>query len=375
MIKEIIFLCSGDSRSARTWSNVPFLFSQELERRGIIVRRVNVEPPNRLRQLYNHSVWKISRYIWRDNEYSFIRTKLARYLSDRKARNGIEQYPHADLCIFVSFGQYNKWSSIPSLCFSDWTFKLLIERQGRKPYSFERKFYELEENTINSANYVVSLFRDCALRMKKDYPQANIHGFKTNVINNLYGRPLIENDILKRKKNTNKILFIGNKWYKESLMLLIYSFLDVKEQVKDLELVIIGMTKEHTGVEDSRIKYHGYLQKDVEAERDIYYDELISAKMIVNVAPTWGGYSSLIEAMYFYTPVIVAPYKEFVAEFGEEIDFGVYNKEFSHQCLTNNILNTLQNEDYEKMCKVAHKRVENYTWTEFVNNVLEIVNN
>lgn len=88
-----------------------------------------------------------------------------------------------------------------------------------------------------------------------------------------------------------------------------------------------------------------------------------------------GGYSSLIEAMYFYTPVIVAPYKEFVAEFGEEIEFGVYNEEFSHQCLTNNILNIFQNKEYEKMCKAAHRRVENYTWSEFVNNILEIVNN
>ena len=373
MIKEVIFLCSGDSCSARTWSNVPYLFTQELERRGIIVRRVNVEPPNRLRQLYNHSVWKLSRYIWRNNEFSFIRTKLARYLSDRKARYGIEKYPHADLCIFVSFGQYNKWSSIPSLCFSDWTFKLLVERQGRTPYSFERKYYQIEDKTINSANYVVSLFRDCALRMKKDYPFANIYGFSTNVINNMYGKPLIENYILKKKNDANKILFIGNKWYKESLRLLIKAFLILKDQIEDLKLVVIGMTKDHTGIEDSRIKYHGYLQKDIEAERDTYYEELMSAKMIVNVAPTWGGYSSLIEAMYFYTPVIVAPYKEFVAEFGEEINFGVYNKEFSSQCLADNISILLQNNEYEKMCKAAHQRVENYTWLEFVNNILEIV--
>ena len=53
--------------------------------------------------------------------------------------------------------------------------------------------------------------------------------------------------------------------------------------------------------------------------------------------------------MYFYTPVIVAPYKDFVSEFGEEIDFGLYNKEYNVDTLISNIRRLLETENYGSM--------------------------
>ena len=372
-MKEIVFLCHGDSTQASTWSNVPFLFSKELENKGLIVHRANIEPNKRLRQLYDHFVFPLSKIFWPGNNWSFVRTPLGRYLSERKVKCAINRHPKAELCIFLCYDTYNKYSSVPSLLFSDWTYKILVERQGREPYSFEQRTYRQQENIITHADYVVSLFRDCARQMKIDYPAANIHNFDTNVINLMFDGEITEDSVLAQKKQRKNILFVGNKWYKDALIMLIKALDITREKVKGITLSVIGMTAEQTGITAPYIRYHGYLHKDFEAERNIYYNELMSANMVVNVAPTWGGYSSIIEAMYFYTPVIVAPYKEFVAEFGETISFGIYNMNFSPECLAENIERLLESDNYETMCEAAHKRVENYTWSVFVDNVLKLV--
>lgn len=41
-IKEVIFFAYGDSADISTWSNVPYLFSNALERKGVRVNRVDL---------------------------------------------------------------------------------------------------------------------------------------------------------------------------------------------------------------------------------------------------------------------------------------------------------------------------------------------
>ena len=77
--------------------------------------------------------------------------------------------------------------------------------------------------------------------------------------------------------------------------------------------------------------------------------------------------------MYFYTPVIVSPYKDFVDEFGENIDFGVYNEKFLAQTLADNILRLVLNPKYLEMCNNAHDRVKNYTWKNYVDKIISLM--
>ena len=79
----------------------------------------------------------------------------------------------------------------------------------------------------------------------------------------------------------------------------------------------------------------------------------------------------MIEAMYFYTPVIVYPCTEFVDEFGEEIEFGKYLKDSKY--LAQTILEVWSQRDYQKMAQKSHDRVSNYTWTHFVDELLSDV--
>ena len=59
-------------------------------------------------------------------------------------------------------------------------------------------------------------------------------------------------------------------------------------------------------------------------EREKYYNLLKSARVLINPASKWGGYSSTIEAMYYGCPIIVSPYDDFIEEFGKLIPFGYY---------------------------------------------------
>lgn len=374
-MKEIIFYTMGDSLNVSTWSNVPYLFSTHLEKKNIIVRRINLKPNKYLSGFWNKIITRIINPFYPGHVYTFDRTLLFQYLVDLKIKQSIKKYPKADYCIFTCFNFYNKYNKIPSLLFSDWTYDILIrDRLKRELYWFEKRHSKQEETAINSAKIVVSLFPVCADLMKQQYPQANINYLGGNVINSLYNKELNENTILESKSKSNILLFIGGPKYLNGAKLLIEA-LKIINQDKQYELHLIGLTKSTFDKLPPYVFCHGYLRKDNPQERDLYYRLLITAKILINPTPLWGGYSSTIESMFFYTPVIVSPYKDFVDEFGKEIDFGLYNNEFSADALASNINSILQDQEYLSRCKNAHNRVKDYTWDNYISKLLKLMSN
>ena len=372
-MKEIIYFSSGDSSDVSTWSNVPFLFAKQLENRNICLRRINMHLGKNYKRIYNRTILPILNLFYPNHEYPFERTVFYRFLVNRLIKKSVYKYRTADYCIFFGYDFYNQFNDIPSLLFGDWTYDILIhERQRREFYWFEKKYSKREERIINSAKLVISLFPLCAESIKKQCPNANIFYLGNNVINSLYDRELDENYILSVKSTSRKILFIGLPKYIEGVKLLLESFKIINSS-NTYELHIIGMEKSHFDELPQNVFCHGYLHKDNEEERKLYYDLLISAKVFVNPTPLWAGYSSTIESMYFYTPVIVSPYKDFVDEFGENIDFGVYNEKFLAQTLADNILRLVLNPKYLEMCNNAHDRVKNYTWKNYVDKIISLM--
>lgn len=375
MIKEIIFFCYGDSAKASTWSNVPFLFTKTLEEKGITIRRIDISPNKYLVKIWNILIVRLISVFYPKHIYTFDRTNFFIYLTNKKIKRAVMKYFHADYCIFTCFDFYNKYNNIPTLLFCDWTYNILIiDRLKRKPYPFELRFSHQQEQAINSANHVVSLFPVCAKKMKEQYPSAHISYLGKNVINSLYSKELDEKHIIEKKTMSHSLLFIGGKKYLEGAQKIIdalsHPFL---HKYSKLELNIIGLKKEWLNNCPDNVHCYGYLKKDIEKQRKLYYDLLLSSKVIINPTPLWAGYSSTIEAMFFYTPVIVSPYKDFVDEFGKEIDFGIYNKVFTKECLAKNICSIIQNPQYSQMCKKAHKKVEDYTWECYVDKLLSLI--
>lgn len=387
MKRKILFFTCGDANDIRTWSNVPYLFSSALMVGGVGGNKlilINLQPRWLMYfgKLYNMIGWRISRMIYRKNEYCWERTSIYRNVMNRIVRKSILQNPDADLCIILCYDYDKSSTSLPNgvchppvLLFGDWTFDILIsDRLGRKLYFFEQEYSDYEQRCIRSADFVVSLFPKCTARMKKDNPTANIHFLGDNVINVLYDKPIDIEELITEKHKAKTILFVGRKAYKEGAKLLVDSFNSLSADIPNLQLHIIGMTARDIGIkESSNIHCYGYLDKATPEDNKIYYKLLCAASVFVNPTPLWGGFSSTIEAMYFGTPIIVSNYEDFVDYFGSEIDFGCYNHVFNKQCLSQNIKQVLTSCDYEKMCRNAHNRVKSFTWDSYVDRVLALV--
>jgi len=551
-MKEILFFTNGDADNANVWSNVPYCFSHALEDKGVNVRRIDYSMNPAFVKFYDLGLRRIlDGLTLKKLRFPYLRTtRLFQYFAEKKIRKAILQYPHADLCLFMGYGFYNKWNTVPSLLFSDWTTEMDI-RKKRRPNFLEKRIILQEEEAINHAQYVISLFPVCCEEMKRKYPKANIHFLGGNVINDLgpmspsptlpsregtspsksplkgdidpslkdkftsslegrkeegpiyhtadpslYGqlkelakenrkhpteaesamweilkghfegckfrrqhiigdyivdfvclskqivieidggyhqeeqqqkldeqrteflnnqgfqvirfkneevigntssvikylktvlntpslegrvgeRPVspLRGDIgglLKTKEKSKKLLFIGRKTtYLEAAKKLIeaYKLLKEEEAYKDYELDIVGCAESDFSSLPEGVTCYGFLNKSEERDRKIYYDLLLGAKVLVNANPKWGAFSSTVEAMYYYTPVIVSPYQDFVKNFGEKIDFGVYNQDFTAECIATDIKSVINSNNYTEMCNFAHDNVKAYTWENYVKQL------
>ncbi len=374
MIKEIIFFSIGDSNSLSTWSNVPFFFAKTLEEYGIVVHRYDLTQQQiKIPIVCLYKTWfKILRLIYSKHVQNFHRTRYFKAHALRIINNAVKRHPSADCCLFMGYDFYNKFSSIPTILFSDWTSDMYFERVGRKPYWFERRYIKQQELAIANSSLTFSLFELCAKKLHDKYPQIPIEFLKGNVINVLE-EP--NKQIIERKKS-GKILLIGGRKYINGAKMLIEAFNLLTQDNKQISLHIIGMQKKlfsETDLDTSNVHFYGYLKKDVEKERKQYYDLISTAQIVVNPSPLWAGYSSTIEAMYYYTPIIVSPYEEFVNEFGNNINFGLYTDNTIEK-LAENINSILHHPHYTELCLNAHNRVSNYTWNHYIGNFLFSIN-
>ena len=391
-MKKIIFICSGDSKDASTWSNIPYCFSNCLERKGIELIRLNTLAPNWISNFYNYFIRKVLNVCTGKEAVYFGRTRFRKVLTDIKIKNVVKKHSDADFCIFINCQYYNKYNSIPSLVFFDWSFEYeLRKRRNIEPNFFQKRNCNQEREALTHADIVVSMFKVCAEEMNQMYPEANIRFIGGNVINDVSGfrlkvkgerlknssNEVIVEDLLEKKAKSKKLLFIGRKsTYLEAAKKLIeaYKLLKLKEEdYKDFTLDIVGCSASDFDSLPEGVTCYGFLNKSDERDRKIYYDLLLNAKVLVNANPNWGAYSSTIEAMYFYTPVIVSPYKDFVEEFGTNIGFGIYNIKKKKKSLASNIEKIITDKEYKKSCICSHERVKDYSWDNYADKLLKLM--
>lgn len=367
-IKEISVYTFGDSRLVKTWSNVPYCLTKTLEKKGYIVNRIDISPNRYLQAIYNRLIYPITRLIKKDNVYLYERTLLNYALTFSKIFFCNFKYKHTDLNIFTNFSFYNKFSSAPNLLFCDWDLDIGInDRLKRKPYFFEQLAIDRQTSVIERADIVISLFPNSAELMKRKYTNKNIFHLNQNVINSLYEERVHAEEVIIQKQTSHSLLFIGSKNYIAGAKLIIDAYGKLKEIYPNLTINIVGISKdEFEGDLPNDIILHGYLDKSISEQRELYYDLILHAGIFVNPTPIWGGYSSTIETMFFYTPIIIAPYEEFVAEFGKDIGFGKYCDEFSPNYFITCVRQIFDSSDYKKKCISAHEAVSDYTWDNYV---------
>lgn len=371
-IKKINVFSFGDSSLLSTWSNVPYFLTSTLEKKGIAVTRINISPDHWFKKVWEKVIARILSRLFKNNIYWYDRSLICYIETFIRIWFLNKKHPHSDFNLFTGYNFYNPFSDKPNVLFSDWDYETMIkEKRDRNPYFFEKWSIKRQEKVLNKADLVVSLFPNAAEKMRIRYQKSSIISLGKNVINSFYDGEIDESAIIRKKEASNKILFIGTLQYISGAQLLIETFKKLKKENPSLELVIIGLEQEkfsHNPIDG--VKFYGYLDKGISKHNEIYYSEMLDAKVVVNPTPLWAGYSSTIEAMYFYTPVVVSPYSDFVDEFGENLDFGEYCTEFTVEALADSILKVFRSDNYEQMCTNAHNRVKDYTWDNYVDRLL-----
>jgi len=379
-IKEVIFFTYGDSNDASTWSNVPYLFAKSLIRHDIVVSRVNLfDFPRWILKLYKWTIGRVYKLFHRCTSHNFYRSGVFRKLCQKKIKKAIDEFPGADLCIFTNFELYNSFSDIPSLLLCDWTYEIFIrDRLKREPDRLEKRFIRWQNQALTNAEHVISLFRKSTAQIRHYCPGAKVVNLGINVVNDMsHEYSANETDktkLISDKHNHLNILFIGSIKYRDGAQCLIASFKIIRKSYPEAKLHIVGMTDAelNCSAEDG-VSCYGYLRKDDTQQNRLYYELMRKATVLVNPTPIWAGYSSMIEAMYNYTPVVVSPYDDFVEEFSTDIQFGIYQKDTSPQSIANSIIKIYKGPGYRTMCENAHNAVKDYNWDNYVDLILEHV--
>ena len=377
--KEIIVFTMGDANSVDTWSNVPYFFTTTLEKKGYIVHRVDISIQGFIMKLIGKIFNKLyNMFFTSENKkviYDFTRTCLFYNMVNKTMKNAVKEHPNASLLMTTNFSHSgSSVSNIKSLMFCDWTIAYAIERHGnREPDFWEKAAIKKQDKEVRKSNYIVTLFPDVYDYMKDYYKTNNIY-YLGNVINS----EILDIDVSKlyiNKKKNNTILFIGRKAYISSAKALIKAVeLLNKERTSDYyKVIIIGMTEVDFEEKSEYVEYLGYLSKGNEEQKKKYYDSVLNALAVVNTTEKWSGASSMIECMYYATPVITSPYDAFVETFGKEIEFGYYcdNKaEDIKVCIEN--LSSLSQDEYKEVCQKANEAVKDFTWDNYVDKIIKL---
>lgn len=372
MIREITVFTNGESSEISTWSNVPYFFTETLIRKGIKVNRVNIYPKYKSELYFNRYAVKILNRIYRrQNTYNYFRTALHFYRTRKLIKKAIRKYPDSDVFLFLTFSFSAAGLTEKKIVqFGDWTYSYYFRYfKNREPNWFEKKSVAREHSQIEGSDLALALFPAIAEDLNTQF--STPVKYLGNVINALH-KPDRE-EILELKKKSASILFVGSAKYIEGARALVEAFKTVLKHQSEAELHFIGFESEDFTSLPENVYCHGYLDKAVKEQQQLYYKLVKNAKVFVNTTPKWGSFSSSLEAMYFYTPVIVTPYQEFTETFGKDFRGGYFCEDNSG--LADFIIEMFESDTYISTCIEAHEAVKDFTWDAYIDKFLSETEN
>lgn len=370
MIKEATVFTNGDSSAIRTWSNVPYFFTETLLAKGIKVNRVDIGESPRKKRLFDRTIMRVVRRIAPGTTYDYFRSPVHFNDVKRRIKLSLASHPDSNANIFLTYSFSSAgFSNVPTVLFCDWTYEYYLEHFREKaPDIFERASMKREDRQIERSDVVISLFPRVAGFLKKRYRRDKIF-YLGNVVNALAAPDKVA--ILQAKAHSKDIVFVGGRNYLTGANLIIGACRELKTSYPDIRLHIIGMSKEDFGDLPGFVQCHGYLDKARADHKERYYTLLSNARIFVNTTPKWGAFSAMLEALHFYLPVITTPFCECVETFGEKLNFGEYCGDASPQTLRDKIAFIFETSSYTALCLNAHDSVKHFTWPEYMEKVLQ----
>lgn len=364
VLKEVTVFATGDPNAPSTWSSIPHFLVETLRRNHVKVNTVNLAPTPLFRRICEASL----RLAKTPSEYSYFRTPIHEWDVNRRIRRAVASFPHSQLNLFLTFSFVaEKQSSAPSVQICDWPFEYYVRHfQQRTPTALERESIGRERKNMQLASLVVTLFSGVKKFLETEYPLAR-SAYLGHVINTT--RSVNKDQVMAAKEASEDILFVGRAKYLSGAKRLVQAFDLLKPTRPNLRLHVVGLSAQQLGKIRQDITCYGYLDKGNPEDEAKYYELIKNAIVIVNPTARWGGFSSLVEAMYFYTPVVATPYSEFVEAFGNSLSFGAYCHDESIPSLCSAIEQTIAEEGYQERCSRAHAAAMPHTWANFVGKL------
>lgn len=366
-MKSIVVFVYGDANNPSTWSNVPYLFTTALEKKGYKVIRQDISTKQNIFTLFYSLVCKIIRP---STTFYFYRSKINRKIVEKKIKRTVEKYDNCvELYISMSFDfSPSEYTKKDVVLLSDWPIEYALERRyGRLPDFLEKRDIQRHKKVIENATYVISLFQDAAEYINQNFNNKAV--YLGGLINGLCDVKGFE-----QTENRNYITFIGKKAYYQSAKQVVEAFEKLSPELvsdKGLELHIIGMNKgDFKNGNNPNVFFHGYLSKGKKDEYEEYYDIMRRSMVLINTNKKWAGMSSILEAMYYYRPIITSKYEEFVKTFGENINFGFYCENDSDEikkCIEK--ISASGEDEYKALSVNAHTAVKDFTYASFVEKI------
>ena len=316
-MKKKIFLCTTvTSKDYKSWSNIPYLLHTNLQRRGFIVENFVFRELFPVRFLFNIPIRILIKFFKIKTTYYFVRTPI-HFFTTYIISQYIRLVSNSEDIMLVQGFSYplpNKKNKM--FIIGDWPSAYLFEKfLKRTPSRLELRSIERENKVIESANAVVTLFPDVHKYMLERYKNKNIYYFG-NVVN-IDEEVKISDDILSKKKNSKKLLFIGKPFYIDGAKELISAVANLRSKGFEIEVDIVGIDSTLIDQKYSWLSLHGYLDKGIPSEKQKYYSLLENAKLFVNTTPNWNAFQATLEALHFYAPIVVRSNESLMQSFPE----------------------------------------------------------
>ena len=372
----ITVLCYGDSSLIYTWSNFPFFLTNGLIDNGINVNRVNMYDYYKLmRGFYNHILFPIIRIFNKDSSYTFIRTRIYRFLISFKLKKLVSKYSDSDAFILMSFDwDISKFTNKPIILLGDWTYNFEIKHVlKRNPDKLEKRTINAQYKCIKNADRVFVTWRICRNELIDLYLFNNVSSNGLKAINIL--NEGVANSSIQEKYNSKSVVFMGAPRYKKGVVSLFNTINKLNKDGKTIKAYYIGISENdcENGIKrnDNNI-FLGYLNKDVDSNRKKYYEIIEKSKFCINTNPNSASIASLEEAMFLHTPLIIAKHEQSLSVFGKDEQGYKYcsnNEDELYRTLC--CLFDLDFDSYKEMADFAHDRFKDYNWKKTVRDILQ----
>src|SRR5690606_26446494 len=135
----------------------------------------------------------------------------------------------------------------------------------------------------------------------------------------------------------------------------------------ELTVHVIGMDRSDLPMAPRNMKFHGYLDKGISAQKQTYLDVLERSRLFVNPNPKWAAFSASCEALYLYTPVVIFPYREFESTFGDVNRVGHPLDSNDPRSLAETIANLMEDDEaWTQKAIAAHNATSMMTWENYI---------